>query len=61
MEQYHVFNVMQQLIEVSHVSKRGSSLRMTLPKKIQRKLGVSEEDIVGFYEEEGKIFLKKVK
>jgi AbrB family looped-hinge helix DNA binding protein len=51
---------MQQLIDVSHLSKRGSSLRMTVPKKVQVKLGVKEEDIVGFYEEDGKIVLKKM-
>ena len=50
---------MQLLVDVSHLSKRGSSLRMTLPKKVQIKLGVKEEDIVGFYEEDGKIVLKK--
>ncbi len=51
---------MQQLVDVSHLSKRGSSLRMTVPKKIQKKLGVKEEDILGFYEEDGKIVLKKM-
>lgn len=49
---------MPQLIEVSHVSRRGSSLRMTLPKKVQAKLGVKEEDILGFYEEDGKIIIR---
>lgn len=51
---------MQQLVDVSHISKRGSSLRMTLPKKIQAILDVKEEDIIGFYEENGKIILKKI-
>ena len=51
---------MQQLVDVSHLSKRGSSLRMTLPKKVQAKLGVKEEDILGFYEEDGKIVLRKM-
>ncbi len=52
---------MEQLIEVTHVSKRGSSLRISLPKKVQAKLDVKEEDIVGFYEEDGRIYLKKMK
>ena len=39
---------MQQLVDVSRVSKRGSSLRMTLPKKVQAILRVKEEDILGF-------------
>lgn len=51
---------MRQLVDVSRLSKRGSSLRMTLPKKIQAKLGVKEEDIVGFYEDGGKIVLRKM-
>ena len=51
---------MQQLVDVSHLSKRGSSLRMTLPKKVQAILGVKEEDILGFYELDGQIVLKKM-
>ena len=51
---------MQQLADVTHLSRRGSSLRMTLPKKVQTILGVKEEDILGFYEEDGKIVLKKM-
>lgn len=52
---------MQQLVDVSHLSKRGSSLRMTLPKKVQAILGVKEGDILGFYEEDGKVVLKRMK
>lgn len=51
---------MQQLIDVSHISKRGTSLRITLPKKVQERIGVKEEDILGFYEENGKILLRKM-
>lgn len=51
---------MPQLIDVSHVSKRGSSLRITIPKKVQTILGIKEEDILGYYEEDGKVFLKKM-
>ena len=51
---------MPQFIEVSHVSNSGSSVRITPPKKIEEKLGVKEEDILGFYEEDGKIFVKKM-
>lgn len=52
---------MQQLVDVTHLSKRGSSLRLTLPKKVQAILSAKEEDIVGFYEEDGKIVLKKMR
>lgn len=51
---------MQKLIDISHVSKRGSSLRITLPKKAQAILDVKEEDILGFYEEDGKIVLRRM-
>lgn len=51
---------MQQLVDITHLSKRGSSLKMTLPKKVQTVLGVKEGDIVGFYEGDGKIVLKKM-
>ena len=51
---------MPQLIDVSHISKRGSSLRTPVPRKVQDKLGIKEEDIIGFYEENGRIYLKKM-
>ena len=52
---------MPQLIEVTHVSKRGASLRITLPKKAAEILDVKSEDIVGFYEDNGSIVLRKMK
>lgn len=51
---------MQQLLEVSHVSKRGASLRITVPKKAAEVLNLKSGDIVGFYEEDGKIILNKI-
>ena len=51
---------MPQLLQVSHVLKRGASLGITLPKEIREKLGLKEGDIVGFYEEDGQIILKKI-
>ena len=51
---------MPKLLQVSHVLKRGVSLGITLPKGIREKLGLNEGDILGFYEEDGKIILKKV-
>jgi len=43
----------KKLIEVAHVSVRGSSFRITLPRKIVKRLNLSEGDIVGFYEDDG--------
>lgn len=48
------------LIEVAHVSKRGGSLRMAIPKKVAESMGVSERQIVGFYTGGKKIFLEKM-
>lgn len=52
---------MPQLLDVSHVSKRGSSLGITLPKTIREKIGLKEGDVVGFYEDNGNIIIKKMK
>jgi AbrB family looped-hinge helix DNA binding protein len=52
---------MPHLLEVTHVSRRGSSLRITLPKMVGEKLGISPGDVVGFYEEDGKIMIQKMK
>lgn len=49
------------LISVSHVSPRGSSLRVTLPKEIARSLGIGPKDIVGFYYQNKKIVIRKLK
>lgn len=51
----------KQLLEVAHVTIRGTSIRITLPKKIVKILDVTEGDIVGFYEEDGYIRLQKMK
>lgn len=42
------------------IKKGGSSLRITIPKKVQSKLHIKEEDILGFYEEDGRIILMKL-
>lgn len=49
------------LIDVSHVSKRGSSLRMTLPRKVAERLQVGPNDILGFYVDGEFISLEKMK
>ena len=51
---------MPQLIEVTHVSKRGGSLRITLPKKAAEALKANAGDIIRFYQEDGKVFVKKM-
>ena len=48
------------LINVSHVSRRGSSLRITLPKKVSEKLGIDPEDILGYYFDGENVILEKM-
>lgn len=43
----------RKLIDVTHISSRGSSFRITLPKKIINRLNLSEDDIIAFYEDDG--------
>ncbi len=52
---------MTQLLDVSHVSKRGSSLQITVPKKITEMLGIKDHEVIGFYEENGRIIIEKMK
>jgi len=52
---------MPQLVEVTHVSKRGSGIRITLPKMVGEKLGISPGDVLGFYEEGDIIMIQKMK
>ena len=40
---------MPQLLDVSHVSTRGSSLRITVPKKVTEMLGIKVHEMIGFY------------
>ena len=48
------------LIAVTKTSKRGSSLRITLPKEIAVRLRVSESEHIGFYEVNGDIVVRKI-
>ena len=51
---------MPQLIEVTHASKRGASFRITLPKKTAEALKANACDIIGFYQEDGRVYVKKI-
>ncbi len=52
---------MRTLIDVSHVSKKSKSLRITLPKKVIDELRIQPSEILGYYLEDGKIVLEKLK
>jgi bifunctional DNA-binding transcriptional regulator/antitoxin component of YhaV-PrlF toxin-antitoxin module len=49
------------LVDISHVSKRGSSLRITIPRKVSEKLGINPEDILGFYYDGNEMIIEKVR
>jgi len=52
---------MPQLLEVSHVSKRGTSLRFTIPKSLWKVLDINDDNfVIGFYEVDGKIVIQKM-
>ena len=48
------------LISVIKISKRGSSLRITLPKEIAEKLSVTGSEHIGFYDVNGEIVVRKI-
>ena len=53
---------MPQLLDVSHVSKRGASLRFTIPKSLWNVLDINDDNCtIGFYEMDGKIIIEKMK
>ena len=49
------------MIDVSHVSIRGSSVRITLPRRVVQLLALGEDDIVIFKEHKnGSVILEKL-
>ena len=52
---------MKMLIDVSHVSKKSKSLRITIPRKVIEELNIKPSEILGYYLEDGKIVIEKMK
>ena len=50
-----------ELIEVSHVSKKGTSLRLSIPKKVAERIRVGGGNIVGFYTDGERVWLERMK
>ena len=48
------------IIDISHISSRGSSFRITLPRKIIKRLGINEDDLITFVEKDGEVVLRKM-
>ena len=51
---------MPKMLDVTHISKVGSSFRITLPLIVRQKLMIRDGDILAFYEENEDVFIKKV-
>ncbi|MHB1492232.1 MAG: AbrB/MazE/SpoVT family DNA-binding domain-containing protein [Thermoplasmataceae archaeon] len=49
----------KKVIDVSHVTLKGNSMRVTIPKKVSKELGLSGDDIIVFYDDNG-IKIKKM-
>lgn len=50
-----------ELLDVTHVSRKASSLRISIPKKVAERLGLEPENVLGFYLSDGKIVIEKIK
>ncbi len=51
---------MSKILEVTHISKVGSSFRITLPLAVRDRLKIQEGDILAFYEDTGEIYIGKI-
>lgn len=49
------------ILDVTHISSRGSSFRITLPKKVIKKLNLNPDDLIIFGEIDGEVVLRKMK
>jgi len=50
----------EKLMAVTRTSSKGSPLRMTLPKEVAEILNVGAKDHVGFYEDKGRIVIRRI-
>ena len=48
------------LLDITRTSRKGTSLRITLPRKIAERLSIKEGEFLGFYEKNGVVYLKKI-
>lgn len=53
-------NATKELIDITRTSKRGTSLRITLPKRIAEKLLIGEGEFLGFYIEGNRVVVEKI-
>ena len=48
----------REIVDVTHVSARGTSYGITVPGKVTRELGLVDGSILSFIREDGKIFIE---
>ena len=53
-------NTKRELIDITRTSSKGTSLRITLPKRIAETLSIKEGEFVGFYVEGDKVLLERI-
>lgn len=51
----------KKLIDVSHVSPKGKTIRISMPKRVLEILGVNHGDIIAYYEANGKVMIEKIR
>ena len=51
---------MPELIDVAHISKRGTSMRVTLLKRVADLIGTKEEKIIGYYRGEERVYIQRM-
>jgi AbrB family looped-hinge helix DNA binding protein len=59
-EEAKPMNAKKELVDITRTSKRGTSLRITLPKRIAEKLLIKEGEFVGFHMEEDKVIVERI-
>jgi AbrB family looped-hinge helix DNA binding protein len=47
-------------VNLTRTSKRGASLRITLPKRIAEKLSIKEGEFLGFYVEGDRVIVERI-
>ena len=48
------------LLDTAHTSDKGTSIRITLPRKVVEKLEIIGDTIIGFYMENEKVYIQKL-
>ena len=57
---YLNFGIMK-ILDVTHISSRGSSFRITLPKRVIKKMDLKEDDIITFVEDGNRVYIETLK